>query len=357
MDHDFTLEDLLAPDSPVRVVLNSLFDGVYVTDKLRRVVLWNRGAEEITGYTAAEVEGRRCMDNILSHIDENGHLLCLGDCPLLKTIRTGEPQRAKIYPLHKSGRRFPVKTHIAPLRDRSGAVVAAIEVFRDVSQEEEFRLLQEKFNTIVQRYVSQTAYQDMMAQATSGAEGVAQIRDLTILNLDIVGFTTLSERLTPQEVVRMLNHLFGLCDVITTQHHGDIDKFIGDALLAVFIDANDAVQAARHIQLDALPHYNALRAEQGFDPVAVRVGINSGLVLQGDVGGAERKDLTVIGDVVNTAQRVETICAPGSVLITEAARSRLSETEIVRFRFHSEVLVKGKKQAVRVYEMIPEALG
>lgn len=197
MGHEFTLEELLAPDSPVRVVLDSLFDGVYIADEQRRVLLWNRGAEEITGYSAEEVEGRRCMDNLLNHIDENGRMLCRSDCPLLATIRTGQPQCVKIYPRHKSGRRFPVKTHVAPLRDRSGAIVAAIEVFRDVSQEEDFRILQEKFNKIVQRYVSQTTYQDMMAQAASGTEGEARIRDLTILNLDIVGFTMLSERHTP----------------------------------------------------------------------------------------------------------------------------------------------------------------
>lgn len=155
----------------------------------------------------------------------------------------------------------------------------------------------------------------------------------------------------------MLNDVFGFCDVITTQHHGDIDKFIGDALLAVFIDANDAVQAARQIQCDALPHYNTLRAEDGFEPIAVRIGINSGLVLQGDVGGAERKDLTVIGDAVNTTQRVETMCPPGSVMITEAARSRLQEAESNRFRSYGEVSVKGKKQPIHVYEMVRDSLG
>lgn len=351
MREGVSLEYLQSQDTVLRAVLDSLFDGVYIVDRDRNILLWNRGAEEITGYAASEVAGRPCHDNILNHIDENGRLLCFGGCPLEKSLETGEQVRAKIYPLHKSGRRFPVLTHISPLRNAQGTIVAAIEVFRDVSTEEDFRILQEKFNIIVKRYVSQTTYDEIIEQARSGAGTNARTRELTVLYLDIVGFTALSEKHTPQEVVALLNNVFGMCDVITREHHGDIDKFVGDSIMAVFIDANDAAEAAARLQRDALPHYNETRLKEGQDPVLVRIGINSGHVVQGDIGTTDRKDLTVIGDVVNIAKRLESICPPGSVLVSDSTLARLSESLAARFRSKGDVSVKGREQPVRVFEL------
>lgn len=351
MQEDVSSEYLQSQDTVLRAVLDSLFDGVYIVDRDRRILLWNRGAEEITGYPASEVAGRPCHDNILNHIDENGRLLCFGDCPIEKTLETGEHVRAKVYPLNKSGRRFPVQTHISPLRDANGNIVAAIEVFRDISNEEEFRILQEKFNSVVKRYVSKTTYEEMAEQARSGAASNVRTRDLTVLYLDVVGFTAISEKNTPQEVVKLLNNVFGMCDVITREHHGDIDKFIGDCIMAVFIDANDAAAAAIRLQRDALIHFNQIRADEGRDPVRVRIGINSGCVVQGDVGTTDRKDLTVIGDVVNAAKRIESICPPGSVLVSDSTRARLSPLLAARFVHRADVPVKGREQPVRVFEL------
>ncbi|MBN1868052.1 PAS domain-containing protein [Candidatus Sumerlaeota bacterium] len=349
MIQNFSTEDLTDKDSVLATVLNSLFDGVYIVDPERRILFWNRGAEEITGYPANEVAGRWCGDDILNHIDEQGRLLCRGACPLLQVIQTGEPARAKVYPLHKSGRRFPVMTHIAPIRGPENEILAAIEVFRDISKEEDYRILQEKFQRVVQKYVSHTTFEEIVAQAHSEAGSAAVERDLTILYLDVVGFTPLSEKHTPEEVVDLLNTLFSTCGVITKECHGDIDKFMGDAVMAVFIDANDAVQAARTILGVSLPEFNRLRAQDGREEVRVRIGINSGRVLQGDVGTLDRKDRTVIGDVVNTAQRIERACPPGSILISETTYARLSEENAARFAFHGEEAVKGKADRVRIF--------
>ena len=349
MSQEFSADHLREEGSPLRTVLDSVFDGVYIVDPKRRIIFWNRKAEELTGYCANDVMGRCCGDDILNHIDEQGRLLCKGLCPLARVIETSEPARAKVYPLHKSGRRFPVMTHIAPILDANGKVVAAIEVFRDISKEEDYRILQEKFQRIVQKYVSTTTFQEIVEQARSGGGARALQRDLTILYLDIVGFTSLSEKSTPEEMIDLLNMFFATCGVITRECHGDIDKFIGDAIMAVFIDANDAIEAARTIIRVSLPDLNALRVEAGREPVRVRIGINSGLVMQGDIGTLDRKDRTVIGDVVNTAQRIERICPPNSILISEATYSRLSESSSRCFAFHSDAAVKGRDEQVKVF--------
>jgi class 3 adenylate cyclase len=286
---------------------------------------------------------------LLDHIDEGGKLLCKTSCPLVDVLSTGTHIREKIYPLHKSGKRFPVMTHVAPIMDDEGTIVAAIEVFRDITEHEEFRILQEKFQRIIKKYVSARTYEEVMEQVYSGSESKARVRDLTILYLDVVGFSTFSEQNPPEKIAEMLNHVFGICEVITRECHGDIDKFIGDAIMAVFVDANDAVCAGERI-LAALAHLNTMRNDEGDEPVSVRVGINSGNVVQGDIGTFERRDLTVIGDTVNTASRIQSIAEPNTIIISEATYSRLKDQRT--FVSEGNVLVKGKKQPVAIFKHI-----
>ena len=106
-------------------------DGIYMTDSERRIVFWNREAERITGYTAAEVMGSCCADNILIHVDAQGQSLCRLACPLKKSMSDGEPRRAEVFLHHKRGHRVPVTVCVTPVRDEHGLVIGAAEVFRD----------------------------------------------------------------------------------------------------------------------------------------------------------------------------------------------------------------------------------
>lgn len=115
-------------------VLNYLNDAVYITDPDRRILLWNKRAEEITGYNASEVVGTRCMDDILVHIDKYGHPLCTTDlCPLYRAIVKESPSKSPvlIYAKHRKGHRIPVSVSVAPMRDDQGRVIGGIEIFRD----------------------------------------------------------------------------------------------------------------------------------------------------------------------------------------------------------------------------------
>ena len=346
MNRDSILQELKQPDSVLSTVLNSIFDGVYIVDRERRILFWNRAAEEMTGHQRRNVLGRCCHESILNHIDENGTMLCFSACPLHRSIQTGESLRAKVYPTHRDGHRFPVYTHIGPIRDEHGEIIAGIEVFRDISGEEEFRLLQEKFNTLIKRYVSTATMDEVMDHLKSGSEGKARVRELTVLYLDVVAFTSFSERNAPDVVAMMLNELFSVCEVITRECHGDIDKFIGDAIMAVFIDANDAVAAGQKV-LSAVSRLNETRRERGLEGIQIRIGINSGSVIQGEIGTSSRKDVTVIGDVVNTASRIESVTEPMQMGISEAAYARLREPGL--FRESRMVQVKNRTAPVRIY--------
>ncbi len=112
-------------------VLDHLFDGVYFVDTNRVITYWNRAAETITGFTADEVIGSRCQDNILRHVDDAGTELCIHGCPLANTLRDGEARESRIYLHHKAGHRVPISVRITPIYDEHGTVTGAMEIFSD----------------------------------------------------------------------------------------------------------------------------------------------------------------------------------------------------------------------------------
>ncbi len=116
-----------------RELLDYLADGVYFTDSERRIAFWNKGAEALSGFTSQEVIGKRCMDNLLMHVDASGHELCKIGCPLSETIQDGKPRDAAVFLHHKNGHRVPVRVRVVAMKNDAGAVVGAIEVFSDNS--------------------------------------------------------------------------------------------------------------------------------------------------------------------------------------------------------------------------------
>lgn len=122
-------------DGFYRKVLDSIDDGVYFVDRNRRILYWNRGAERLSGYCADEVVGHLCSDNLLRHIDEEGRRLCKDGCPLAATISDGQPRRADVIMHHKEGHLVPVCVRVTPIRDQSGDIIGAVEVFSDNSHQ------------------------------------------------------------------------------------------------------------------------------------------------------------------------------------------------------------------------------
>ncbi|MDQ7782968.1 MAG: diguanylate cyclase [Desulfomonilaceae bacterium] len=123
-----------------RRILENLFEGVYVIDRERRVVFWNKAAELISGFRSDEVIGSRCRDNVLCHTDLEGRRLCTTNlCPALKTIEKGLEHEGEVYLHHKEGHRVPVMTKILPLLEASGKILGAVEVFTDCRDMREMR--------------------------------------------------------------------------------------------------------------------------------------------------------------------------------------------------------------------------
>lgn len=177
---------------------------------------------------------------------------------------------------------------------------------------------------------------------------------VTILFADIRGFTSLSEKKDPEAVITLLNEYFTLVTGIIQKHRGYIDKFIGDAIMAVFgspVEYEDhALSAARAAceMLEKLKRFNEGRP----DRVDIGIGINSGEVVAGNLGSIQKMEYAVIGDNVNTASRLCSVAKKGEVIISGSTFERLKENRFECVSL-SPVSVKGKSEPVKIYSLIP----
>jgi PAS domain S-box-containing protein len=118
------------------VILDSLSDGVYACDRDRRIVFWSTAAERITGWQSSDVVGRRCLEDVLCHVDKDGHRLCGEEfCPLHRAMVTGATSAVPliVFAQGKEGQRIPMQVTVAPIRNPGGEIIGGVETFRDVS--------------------------------------------------------------------------------------------------------------------------------------------------------------------------------------------------------------------------------
>jgi adenylate cyclase len=176
---------------------------------------------------------------------------------------------------------------------------------------------------------------------------------MTVLFSDLRDFTSLSESMSPQENFNLLNSYLMQMEPVIAAHGGFIDKYIGDAIMALFPDSPDQAVRGALAMLDKLEEYNAGRERAGYRPVKIGIGINTGIVIIGTVGGRGRMDGTVIGDAVNLAARLEQLTKDYDVplLISEYTLYSLENAAPYSIRFLDRTRVRGKQDAQSVYEV------
>jgi len=194
-----------------------------------------------------------------------------------------------------------------------------------------------------------------------GKESIADIqlgdqiqKEMTILFSDIRDFTTLSEQMTPKENFDFLNNYLGYMEPVISNNNGFVDKFIGDSIMALFPEkSEDAINAAIEMRLK-LTEFNQIMSQFGKPPISSGLGIHTGDLMLGVVGGEGRMDGTVISDAVNLTSRVEglTKVYGCSVIITEDTLIKVTDPSHYNYRFLDIVKVKGKKEAVYIFEII-----
>ncbi|MBD2562594.1 MULTISPECIES: GAF domain-containing protein [Nostoc] len=240
---------------------------------------------------------------------------------------------------------------VNPLTNPEGGVRGGLVVLEDISQEK-------RMKTTMSRYLTPHVAEQVMALGED-ALMVGERKEVTILFSDIRGYTTLTENLGAAEVVLLLNQYFETMVEAVFNYEGTLDKFIGDALMAVFgaplpLTENHAwraVQSALDMR-QRLEEFNQRRIIQAQPQIRIGIGISSGEVVSGNIGSRKRMDYTVIGDGVNLSSRLETVTKDYGcdILLSEFTYQLCSDRIWVRQL--DKIRVKGKHQAVNIYELI-----
>lgn len=175
---------------------------------------------------------------------------------------------------------------------------------------------------------------------------------MTVLFLDIKSFTTMAERLSPVEIFNLFNMLMSYLDPAILKNSGVIDKYIGDAIMALFDNADDAVLAALGM-LEALDNFNDLREKKNLPAIRVGIGINTGNLIVGTVGYEKRMDCSVISDAVNTASRLERLTRTFNteIIIGEETYEQFKYKDAFDVRSLGTTKVKGKVHPIKIYEV------
>ena len=231
-----------------------------------------------------------------------------------------------------------------------------LESYRNFIIEQRSRYLKKAFSSYITKELVNEVLKSPEKLKLGGEKKV-----VTVLFLDIRDFTSISEKLSPEELVNLLNNFFGPVTDIILKNKGMLDKYIGDAIMALFnvpVDlpehAKAAVKSAKEI-IGCVKDLNNVFNKKGYPQIRIGIGINTGEAVVGNLGTKTRFDYTAIGDTVNLASRVEGLNKyfNTNVLLTEYTAKKISREDFL-IRYIGKVIVKGKSAPVKMYELITD---
>ncbi|CAK8720859.1 hypothetical protein KKHLCK_10055 [Candidatus Electrothrix laxa] len=323
-------------------------EGTIITNADFQILRVNSSFTRITGYQQDEVVGRTLswLENedfareVLISLDEHDHW------------------RGEHRDITKSGADYVSWLNISSVKNVQGQVTDYIAAFLDITEEkcreEENDRYLEELNTSYRRFVPQRFLEYLEKPSIIDIElGNHVERSMTVLFSDIINFTKLSESMSPTETFRFINSYLSVMEPIITRHNGFIDKYIGDAVMALFDGkADDAVRAAIAM-LRILISYNEGRGRAGYKPIDISIGVNTGTLMLGTIGSPNRMEGTVVSDSVNVAARIEGVnkIYRTSLLIGEETYKSLENPDDFALRRIDQFKAKGKSKTVTVYEV------
>ncbi|MEG4249034.1 AAA family ATPase [Microcoleus sp. Pol10D4] len=262
----------------------------------------------------------------------------------------------------------PIEVWGTPIYDNQSNIAYGIAAFQDITERkkaetEQIRFTNElfKLNKAYERFVPNQFLHFLEKPSIVDVELGDQVQlEMSVLFSDIRDFTTLSESMTPEDNFQFINAYLSRMESAIIENHGFIDKYIGDAIMALFSGNADNAINASIAMLHQLQVYNQERVNSGYAPIKIGIGINTGNLMLGTVGGQNRMDTTVISDAVNLASRVEGLTKNYGValLITQQTFNKLDNPSNYAIRMIAEISVKGKVDLSTIYEVfeadIPE---
>ncbi len=323
-------------------------EGTIITDADFRILRVNYAFTRITEYQPHEVVGKT-----LSWLKDKEFAR-----QVIVSLDEQDYWRGEFRDVSKTGVAYVSWLNISSVKNAQGAVTDYIVAFLDIteekSREEANDRYLEELNSAYRRFVPQRLLEYLKKPSIIDIElGNHVERSMTVLFSDIIDFTRLSESITPTENFRFINSYLSVMEPVIADNNGFIDKYIGDAVMALFDGkADDAVRAAVAMQR-MLVTYNQGRARAGYKPIQINIGINTGLLMLGTVGSPKRMEGTVISDSVNVAARIEGVnkIYRTSLLIGEKTYKGLERPEDFALRRIDQFKAKGKSKTVTVYEV------
>ena len=335
--------------------------GIFVVDATGKPYYANRAAKQILCQQATEestiLEWTQMCPAYLSQTDCLYPYHCH---PLVRALR-GESGTIDDLEIRHPDRVIPLEVWMNPIFDEKGEVIYAIAAFQDITERkkaesERTQFTQELFqlNEALSRFVPRQFLQFLDKKSIVDVQlGDHVQKEMSVLFADIRDFTTFSESMTPEQNFQFINAYLRRMEPAIAENQGFIDKYVGDCIMALFSQGADNALKAAISMLQRLTQYNQERSSDGYKPIQIGIGINTGLLMLGTVGGYSRMDSTVISDTVNLASRIEGLTKEYrvSLLISHYTFSQLENANDYAFRLIDRVKVKGKSAAVSVYEV------
>lgn len=324
-------------------IFASIATGVITTDLQRRVTLFNRAAEQILGIPMNQAIGRPLAKAVPGLGAELDGTLERGETLLSTEFIHTLPARGDLH----------LRLSVSPLRDAYLETKGATIVFEDLTERRRLEAERERIRQTFGRVVAPRVRDRLLANPDNlQLDGAKQ--KVTILFADLHGFTTYSEGHDPETVFQVLNTYLSLAARSILEQEGTLDKFMGDAVLAIWnspdLQIDHALRAAR-AALDII--HDSLEAHAGFrDPeqhMTFRIGITTGTAMIGNVGTAELFNYTAIGDTVNLAQRLQASARSGQILLEKSTYQIIANQ--VEASPLEPITVKGRMQATEIYEL------
>ena len=323
-------------------ILESMTNGVITLGEDGSVVTCNVAGMRILKVAQKDIIGKKAEDFFAG---DNSWML-----DKLKTVDGSDHDEVLVdAQLHVGPETLSVNVTVMPLTNAADKKLGKMVMIEDISSEK-------RMKSTMSRYMDPALADQLLASGSDFLGG--QSVEATILFSDIRSFTTLSEELGPQGIISLLNEYFTLMVDALTEQGGMLDKFIGDAIMAVFgtakrheDDPDRAVRAAIAMMTE-LHGFNVRRQADGKRPIDIGIGLNTDEVVSGNIGSPKRQDYTVIGDGVNLASRLESACKQygAHILVSDHTVKKLKGT--YRSREIDRVVVKGKTLPVAIHEML-----
>lgn len=341
-----------------RAIVNTAVDGIVMINESGIIQLLNPALAKMFGYELEELLGAN-LGVLMPSPHHRKH-----DEYLRQYLKTGEAHiigsGREIVAQHKNGSIFPIYLAVSELRLKDQRMYTGI--ISDITELKQAQLALEESkqeleiqNKAYSRFVPREFLSFLEKRSIVDVQlGDHVQKEMTIMFSDIRAFTALSEKMTPTENFRFINSYLSKMEPVVLSHHGFIDKYIGDAIMALFPHgADDAVRGAIDM-LRTLSEFNQARQYANTELIDIGIGLHTGTLMLGTIGGENRMDGTVISDAVNLASRVEgmTKMYGATLLITEHTYNRLVDVSEYAIRIVDKVKVKGKSQPVIVFEVL-----